>query len=108
MNQSNNSEEINPISIIKGAPRFTKFVQDILGLKYTDNNISEDAFIMNENYRPRLLQALLQLGITPIFMDRLSNIFTNQYLEDRVSTFFVIDITEEDNKKLKLLLKIYE
>lgn len=108
MNQSNNSEEINPIQIIKGAPRFTRFIQDILGLKYTDNNISEDAFIINEYYRPRLLQALLQLDITPIFIDRLNNIFTNERFEDRVSAFTVIDITEEDNKKLKLLLEIYK
>ena len=108
MNQPNNSEEINPIQIIIGAPRFTRFIQDILGLKYTDNNISEDAFIINEYYRPRLLEALLQLDITPIFMDRLNNIFTNKCFEDRVSAFTVVDITEEDNKKLKLLLNIYK
>ena len=108
MNQSNNSEEINPIQIIEDAPRFTRFIQDILGLKYTDNNISEDAFIINEAYRPRLLQALLQLDITPIFIDRLNNIFTNERFEDRVSAFTVVDITEEDNKKLKLLLNIYK
>ena len=108
MNQLHNPEDINPIQIIKDAPRFTRFIQDILGLKYTDNNISEDAFIINENYRPRLLQALLQFDITPIFIDRLNNIFTNERFEDRVSAFTVIDITEEDNKKLKLLLNIYK
>lgn len=103
-----NSEEINPIQIIRNTPRFTRFIQDILGLKYEDKIISEDAFIMNEDYRPKLLKALLQLDITPIFMDRLGNIFTNKHHEDTVLGFTVIDITEEDHKKLKLLLKIYK
>jgi len=107
MNQLN-SKEIDPIRILRNTPRFTRFIQDILGLKCEDKNISDDAFIMNEGYRPKVLHALLQLDITPIFIDRLDNIFTNKYLEERVSAFTIIDITEEDHKKLKLLLKIYK